>query len=456
MPTIREQLRWHVRNVRAIDSHSHMGSVRALDVGRELRCVFDVGAAIESYGVFDLLCGCYLYWGIPGQPDKEQVYEQSKKDLVGAFKAVEPFLRKWESTGHWQAIKVALRDLYGFEDEKITAENVERLDEIIKERYGKAYYGWCAQVLERAGVEKSLKMVQPAWLAKVLAGEGKHEQACIEQDLIFPVCSIDGALTGPITTRNTVAERLHETVHMTPLMPDDYRQLVVELFAFLDRANVYGLKNATAYGRDLNFAGTADADFDRWVRDFAKDPKSTWEQSDEARRRIPLNYLMRRVLAEADSRGLPIQMHAGMTRKRNCDPEALLASGCLGDFKGVKFVLLHVYPFEADHALLLRGRPNFYSDLSFLGLSSAHLLEAALTHLVGFASDDRLVIGLDAPSIEEAYGGMVMTRRALENALVHKVEAGYLSLSEAVEIPYKLLRNNAIAIWDLPMEEQWP
>ena len=100
---------------------------------------------------------------------------------------------------------------------------------------------------------------------------------------------------------------------MAPATPDDYRQLVTELFALLDRAGVYGLKNSTAYGRDLNFGKVPEAEFDRWVRDFAKDPKTTWEQSDEARRRIPLNYLMRRVLAEADTRGLPIRMHAGMT-----------------------------------------------------------------------------------------------------------------------------------------------
>lgn len=133
-----------------------------------------------------------------------------------------------------------------------------------------------------------------------------------------------------------------------------------------------------------------------------------------------------------------------------------MESKCLGDFAEVKFVLLHVYPFAAEHAVLLRATNNLYSDLSWLALCSGDLLEDALVHLIGFAADYRVVIGLDAPSLEEAYGAMVMTRRALENALVRKVESGYLNLSDAVEIPYRLLRNNAISIWQLPLEEQEP
>ena len=66
------------------------------------------------------------------------------------------------------------------------------------------------------------------------------------------------------------------------------------------------------------------------------------------------------------------------------------------------------------------------------------------------------VIGHDATSPEETYGSAIMTRRALENALVRKVESGYLALSEAIELPYRLLRNNAIDIWKLPLEKQWP
>ena len=62
----------------------------------------------------------------------------------------------------------------------------------------------------------------------------------------------------------------------------------------------------------------------------------------------------------------------------------------------------------------------------------------------------------DGTSFEEIYGSTVMTRNAVENVLVHKVESGYLSLSEAVEIPYRILRNNAILLWQLPLDKQEP
>ncbi len=44
----------------------------------------------------------------------------------------------------------------------------------------------------------------------------------------------------------------------------------------------------------------------------------------------------------------------------------------------------------------------------------------------------------------------------MENALVRKVESGYLDLAHAVEVPYRLLRNNAIDLWGLPLEHQGP
>jgi len=138
------------------------------------------------------------------------------------------------------------------------------------------------------------------------------------------------------------------------------------------------------------------------------------------------------------------------------NPYDLLDSQCLWDFPEVKFVLLHVYPFETSHAVLLRHTPNLYADLSWLALSSGDLLERALVHLVGFAADCKVVIGCDATSFEEAYGAMAMTRQAVENALVKKVESGYLSLADAVEIPYRILRNNAISLWNLPLEIQEP
>jgi len=129
-------------------------------------------------------------------------------------------------------------------------------------------------------------------------------------------------------------------------------------------------------------------------------------------------------------------------------------SGCLNDFPDVN-VLLHVYPHVDDHAVLGRFYDNFYSDLSWLGLLSGSLLEDALTRLIGFSHTEKIILGHDATCFEETYGSAIMSKRALENALVRKVESGYMRLSDAVDNVYGILRNNAIDAWKFPLKKQY-
>ena len=462
MSNIRKEIRRHINAVQAIDSHSHMGSTIGLDFFNDRTSLRKPGAQPESVGIFDLLTAPYMFWGLPGfTEDKEALYAQAKDDPVKTFRIIEPYLRRWQTQGHWHCMQLALEKLYGF-DEDLTVDNIEKIDGIIRANYvQKGYYETGREILEQAGIFSSLKMIEIPWIQEILEGQAENNDARTERGMICPTCLIDAAVQA---ADSSVApdrlESLCTAMNIKLESPDDYRQLIDKMFSLIDDFNEHdsftglaGLKSATAYKNDLGFFPREDKDFDNWIKKCKS--RSGDAGSDDLDCSLPEQYLMRQVLKHADKRGMTIQMHAGITSVTTSDPTRLEASGCLDDFPNVNFVLLHVYPHVDSHAVMGRFRDNFYSDLSWLGLLSASLLEDALSRLIGFSQTEKIILGNDATCFEETFGSALVSKLALENALVRKIDSGYMRLPEAVDCIYKIMRNNAIDAWKLPLEKQF-
>ena len=454
MENIRKEIRRHIDAVRAIDSHSHMGSTVGLEFFSKRTSLREPGAQPSSMGIFEMLTAPYMFWGLLGfDIDKDALYAEAETDLVGAFRIIEPWLRKWQTQGHWHCMQLALAKLYGFH-EPITVNNIEDLDNRIRSYYANKGYYECGQnILEQEGIVSSLKMIEIPWMQQVLAGQAESKDALIEREMISPTCLIDAAVqaANPWTNIDRL-KSLCSALNIELKTPDDYRKLVDKIFVVIDAFNkqdsfggLAGLKSATAYATDLGFFYQSDTAFDEWI-------KNRQQNSDIS---IPEQYLMRRVLQHANERGMTIQMHAGITSVATTNPTRIEESGCLLDFPNVNFVLLHVYPHVDAHAVMGRFNDNFYSDLSWLGLLSGSLLEDALTKLIGFSQTEKIIIGHDATCFEETMGSAIVTKRALENSLVKKVDSGYMQLSAAVDCIYSIMRNNAIDAWKLPLDKQY-
>ncbi len=454
MENIRKEIRQHINAVRAIDSHSHMSSIAGLDFFNNRTSLRVPGAQPDSIGIFDLLLAPYMFWGLRGfDLDKTALYTDAQKNPVAAFRVIEPYLRKWQTQGHWHCFQLALSELYDF-NEEITVDNIENLDERIRSKYaGKGYYECGREILEQAGIVSSLKMIEIPWIKQVLEGRAESDEARIEREMIAPTCLIDAAVqaTNP-GAKISRLQSLCSALNMELKSPDDYRELIARIFSVIDDFNKHdefgglaGLKSATAYETDLGYLYHDDSAFDDWINNRQTDLENA----------LPEQYLMRQVLKYANERGLTIQMHAGITSVATTNPEQLKESGCLHDFPDVNFVLLHVYPHVDAHAVMGRFNDNFYTDLSWLGLLSGSLLEDALTRLIGFSQTEKIIVGHDATCFEETYGSAIVTKKALENCLVKKVDSGYMTLSAAVDCIYDVMRNNAIDAWKLPSEKQY-
>ena len=303
MQTIREELHRHIHAVNMIDSHSHMGSTHGLDFFSDRTSLRNVGAGSTSTGIFELLTCPYTFWGQPRFTlNTRELHTQAETDLVGAFQTLEPELRRWQTQGQWQCMRIAFRELYDF-DEPITVKNIERLDEKIRASYAqKGYYERGRDILNQAGIVSSLKMVEPQWMEEIVTGQGETPDALVERGMIHPTLLIDSAVQAP--ERSISPDRLDafcKTLNRTLKSPDDYRQLIFELFQRLDTFNatdpfggIAGLKSATAYKHDLGFHPQSDADFDAWIKRYA--PQTGTPLPPECDASMPQQYLMRHLV----------------------------------------------------------------------------------------------------------------------------------------------------------------
>ena len=155
---------------------------------------------------------------------------------------------------------------------------------------------------------------------------------------------------------------------------------------------------------------------------------------------IVQNYILRRILEEADSRSLPYQIHTGMTNLSQSNPAQL--ESMIQQYRNISFVLLHAYPFISEASYLARTNPNVWVDTSWLVLQSPEILQIALKEYIGMVPADRIFSSIDSISLEEYTGGIALTRSVLIDVLSEKVESNFLDIEEALYISERVLGGN--------------
>jgi uncharacterized protein len=163
------------------------------------------------------------------------------------------------------------------------------------------------------------------------------------------------------------------------------------------------------------------------------------------KKRAIQDYTLRRILEEADHRGLPYQIHTGMTTLRNSNPAFL--EPMFKRYPNVRFVLLHTYPFGSEACYLARTNRNVYLDTSWQALQSPAILEKCLDEWIGMVPPERITLSVDATNLEEYYGGQVMTRRVLARVFERKMAHGEFSASAASDIAQRLMADNVTALY---------
>lgn len=337
----------------------------------------------------------------------------------------------------YRALRIAFKELYGFEGDDITDENWRELNDKVVRTY--KTYGqrrWLAEVLKRANISR---IVQFCYLPYVVDhwGELSPEERDLEKGFIRPSLLSDAyAFIGESEERRRVRQRTFEIVGVKPSSYAEYLEAVAKGVAHFRACGGVGIKLLAAYNREMAFERVPEAEAKTL---FERGPENL---NAEEHRRLEDN-LVWHLLACANESGLAASFHtAYATPTHRGDPSKLL--NLITAFPEVSFDLCHAgWVFSEEHAIMARSFRNVYFNFAWTPLLSASVAKRQLSEMVEIIPNNKMMVGLDTGSAESCYGTAVLTRQVLAEVLTEKVAGNAFTLEVAETVARRLLKENA-------------
>ncbi len=248
-------------------------------------------------------------------------------------------------------------------------------------------------------------------------------------------------------------------LHRTAVPPtlDAYLSTVVE--PTLDRVKREGsvaIKFEVAYLRPLDFGNPTRGAAATVYAKYANGGTPT-----RGEYKTLEDFLFREIGRQAGKRGLPVHIHCadiagGFYRVAGSQP--LLLEDVFNDstLRGTNFVLLHGGWPQTRQTMSMLGKPNVYTDISFMDqMLSPTVLAGVLREWLG-EYPDKVLFGTDAFAdhnddpvgwAESGWIAQATARRALGIALTGMMRDGDISRERAEQLARMVLRGNAEALY---------
>ena len=404
-PALARQLTAEIGRMELVSTHEHLYSE-----AERLERKPDFFALAEQYLGNDMVSA-----GMPAEPRPKSWAE------------FEPYWRQARLTGYGQALRIAMRELYGVED--LNAVTLAWLNAAIAEATRPGLY---ERVLrQRAGYRYAVlddfwhgDPKRPAERLFVLARKMDWFSSAAKASDIRRMEKVTGVAINDVGGLKRAVERRLE-------------QSLAE--------GMVTLKTTLAYNRPLRFEmvseAEAQADFDRLMKEPQASPP----------RRLS-DHIFHHVLELAEAHRLPLQVHAGLqagNANTLANSRALALENLFTRYRKVTFDLFHLgWPWVEETAALAKMHPNVTIDFCWAHVVSPVGARAALDMLLECVPLNKIMgYGGDYQQVELSYGHSRMARRNIAEVLAAKVQAGLCSETEAVEIARQLLSENAARLF---------
>jgi len=421
------ELRMHntVNAIRLIDTHEHLMSEKeALANAADFSCLF------TNYQLSDLISSGIL-------PEKiYSIFKGKDASIADKWAVIRDGWENIRSTAYGRAVLIASKDLYGIDN--LTENTYQELSKRIKEAHKSGYYETVLK--EKSKIDACLIMEYNTTNPRDVEKEGNCN---FRRFFVYDkYCSFFGF--------NKMSARLSNYGKDFSTLPQ-LEMLIDSVFEQDIKKGIQGAKFGVAYYRTLNFEEvsreTATAVFEK----MKANPDHLFSFS-EAK---PLqDFIFFKLLSLCDKYRLPVQIHTGLQTGNgneipNSNPTGLVKA--FFKFPGVRFCLLHAsYPYGGELATLAKNFPNVYIDMAWSALISPSFTRRYLQEYIETVPINKLMaFGGDSQTVEGAYGASVLARETVGMTLIQMVKEGYLTESEALDIPQKILRENAITIYNL-------
>jgi predicted TIM-barrel fold metal-dependent hydrolase len=352
-------------------------------------------------------------------------------DPLAKWTLLAPYWPAVKNTGYAQAVRIAIRELYGVAD--LSAASVRKV---------------------QAGYEQ---VRRPGFYRRILHDLAKIESCqvnCITgepfkqsnmPDLLMQDISIVGMFAGP-----DIARYAPRTGIEVKSLADWHR--VIDWWFDRYAGYAVAVKSQQAYSRDIDYARVpaekAEPVFSRAIQK---------EQLSGEERKLLEDHLFWYAVDQATRHELPVKLHTGYYAGQNSMPLARLRQNAGSACElcrlspDTKFVFMHLcYPYYEEMLALAKQYANAHVDMCWSWIiNPVAAKDYFKKHMVTAPSNKLLPFGGDYIPVEPVLGHAAIARRGIAQALSELVAEGWLTLTDAVDLVDSILHGNARQIFQL-------
>ena len=399
-----------------VDCHSHTQLRREYEL-RTDRSLFTLGSYFER----DVS-------GLIGQP-ATALYEGCATDAE-RWQRLRSVLPRTRNVSYWRHNVVTYRGIFGLEDDDVTDENWEALNERIKHQT--AQPDWYDHVT-RTRCNLITQVLNVPWYANW------------EPDYFTAVLRMEPALS-----LHTAETRLKLEAHLgreLGTLSALHEGLASYVDSYVARGTI-GVKLAHAYARSLFHEQVSDTTagplYERSVRG---------ETLTEAEVTVFQDHIVWFLTGLVADRGLVFQIHTGMQGNWGHIPDSnpLHLLNLIKAHRTVKFDLFHAgYPYGREIGVIGKHYPNVWLNACWIYLITMAGSRQMLSEWIDLVPAERLLgFGSDVRWPEMVYGHLVMARACLADVLAEKVQRDFLSKAAALDLARQLMRDSPAALYGL-------
>ena len=353
-PSLVEQILSSIEKFEVFDTHEHI-----IPESQRISERADFFTLASHYAFNDVISA-----GLPAE-SVGRIRDPSVSDGE-KWRLFEPFWKHARFTGYCQALRIAMRDIYGANT--IDAATIGKLNDAIAARNRPGLYRYILK--ERAKIR--VAVVDDYWNAGAVRPDPEFFVLAHKFDRFV---LLDHA--PQVRELETLTKRSITTLAgLEQALETNFKQCL--------EAGMVTVKTTLAYNRNILFQEITPADAER---DFDRLMHTVTGAADfRARVLRPFrnleDYMFHRVLQLADAHGIPFQVHTGLQAGNgnfvaNSNPTALTNLFFL--YPRLRFDLFHIsYPYQGELSVLAKTFPNVFADFTWAHIVSPTAAQIAL------------------------------------------------------------------------------
>ena len=348
------------------------------------------------------------------------------------WRAFEPHWENARFTGYGQALRIAIRDLYGVDD--LSGETLGTINDRIRAKNKPGLYE--DVLIRRSNIAYSV--LDDYWNPAPVRPDPKFFVYARKFDrFVAPQSAAD-------------VQELERLTDVSIMNLRGLKRAMERSFEQSLEAGMVSVKSTLAYNREIHYAETPESEAENDIQSLLQDGRRVPEGfRNRVRRpyRHMEDHMFHHLIRLAEMHRIPVQIHTGLHAGNgnfieNSKPTHLTNLFFL--YSNVKFDLFHIsYPYQGELSVLAKIFANVHVDFCWSHIISGSLSRRTLHEMLETVPVNKIFgYGGDYRYPELSYAHARMARRNVARVMAEKVEGSFCNEVEALEIARMILHDN--------------